>query len=150
MRNAYLIGLAPRAGDAGPDRLEESIRRVPPLVHVAVLVGAAVVLLYPVYTSVEWGVSARDAWAAIPLAGLVAGGYAWGRWRALTWLGVIPWLLLGLLFDAAWYAGICDRSDEYEPLPVTPFMVIFGVPAFIALVAIGVAVRKLVDRSRRP
>jgi hypothetical protein len=81
-------------------------------------------------------------------AALVAGGYLWGRWKALLWLGTVPWLALSLLSDAAWMTGLWDRSDEYEPLPTTPFLVIFGLPVLIALVALGVAVRK-VRRTRQ-
>jgi hypothetical protein len=76
-------------------------------------------------------------------AGLVAGGYAWGRWKALLWLGTVPWVTLALLSDAAWMTGLWDRSEDYEPLPTTPFLVIFGLPVLIALVAFGVAVRKV-------
>jgi hypothetical protein len=38
--------------------------------------------------------------------------------------------------------GLWDRSDEYEPLPTTPFLVIFGLPILVGLVALGVAVRR--------
>ena len=81
-------------------------------------------------------------------AALAAGGYLWGRWKALLWLGTVPWLALSLLSDAAWMTGLWDRSDEYEPLPTTPFLVIFGLPVLIALVALGVALRK-VRRTRQ-
>jgi hypothetical protein len=81
-------------------------------------------------------------------AGLVAGGYVWGRWKALFWLGVAPWLTLSVLSDAAWMTGIWDRSDEYEPLPTTMFLVPFGLPIFVALVALGVAVRRVREAPR--
>lgn len=87
--------------------------------------------------------------ALIVLAGgLVAGGYAWGRWKALLWLGTIPWVALAVLSDAAWMTGVWDRSEDYEPLPTTPFLVIFGLPILIGLVALGVAVRRVREAPR--
>ena len=89
----------------------------------------------------------------LPAVALVAGGYFWGRWKALLWLGTVPWVTLALLSDIAWMTGLWDRSEEYEPLPTTPFLVIFGLPILIGLVALGVAVRKVAHGSpgrRRP
>jgi hypothetical protein len=126
------------------------MRRFLPLVLVAVVLGACSALLYPAYASVEWDREARDAWFLLPLLGLVAGGYAWGRWKALVFVGAIPWLALALLLDAAWLTGVWDRSDEYHPLPSTPFVLVFGVPLFAGLVALGVAIRKAVQPPRRP
>lgn len=126
------------------------MRRFLPLVLVAVVLGAGAALLYPAYASVEWDLEARDAWFLLALIGLVAGGYAWGRWKALVFVGAIPWLALALLLDAAWLTGVWDRSDEYEPLPSTPFVLVFGVPLFAGLVALGVAIRKAVQPLRRP
>jgi hypothetical protein len=105
------------------------------------VLGVAAALLYGAYASVEWE-GGGYAWLLILAAGLVAGGYRWGRWKALLWLGVVPWLTLSVLSDAAWMTGIWDRSDEYEPLPTTMFLVPFGLPITIGLVALGVAVRK--------
>jgi hypothetical protein len=110
--------------------------------------GAVAVLLYGAFTSVEWGDGDDYVWLVLPAAGLVAGGYAWGRWKALAWLGAIPWVALALLSDIAWMTGVWDRSDEYEPLPTTPFLVIFGLPILIGLVALGVAVRKAREAPR--
>jgi hypothetical protein len=126
------------------------MRRFLPLVLVAVVLGAGAALLYPAYASVEWDPEARDAWFLLALLGLVAGGYAWGRWKALVFVGAIPWLALALLLDAAWLTGVWDRSDEYHPLPSTPFVLVFGVPLFAGLVALGVAVRNAVQPPRRP
>jgi hypothetical protein len=99
------------------------------------------------FESLEWG----DIWLVFPLGLLAVGGYLWGRWKALVWLGAIPWVALALLSDIAWMTGVWDRSDEYEPLPTTPFLVIFGLPILIGLVAFGVAVRKARSpRRRRP
>jgi hypothetical protein len=124
------------------------IRRFVPLIVVVTVVGALAVLLYGAYASVEWGDGADYLWLLIPAAGLVAGGYAWGRWKALLWLGTVPWVALALLSDVAWMTGVWDRSDEYEPLPTTPFLVIFGLPILIGLVAFGVAVRKTREAPR--
>jgi hypothetical protein len=121
------------------------MRRFLPLVLVAVILGASTALLYPVYASVEWDLKARKAWLLLPLVGFVAAGYAWARWKALALVGAIPWLALAVLLDAAWLAGVWDRSDEYEPLPATPFALVFGVPLFAGLVALGVAIRKAVQ-----
>jgi hypothetical protein len=108
------------------------MRRFLPLVLVAVVLGAGAALLYPAYASVEWDLEPRDAWLLMLLLGLVAGGYAWGRWKALAFVGAIPCLAPALLLDAAWLTGVWDRSDEYEPLPSTPFVLVFGVPSLPA------------------
>jgi hypothetical protein len=97
-------------------------------------------VLYGAYASVEW--EGGDVWLVLPLGLLAIGGYFWGRWKALLWLGVAPWLTLSVLSDAAWMTGLWDRSDEYEPLPTTMFLVPFGLPILVGLVALGVAVRK--------
>jgi hypothetical protein len=125
------------------------MRRFLPLVLVAVALGAGGALLSQAYASVDWNLGASDAWYLLPLVALVAGGYAWGRWKALAFLGAIPWLALALLLDAAWMIGVWDRSDEYEALPATPFVLVFGVPLFAGLVALGVATRKAVKPRRR-
>ena len=98
--------------------------------------------LYSAFSTVEWEDGGYDFLAILALLGLLAGGYAWGRWKALLWLGAVPWVTLALLSDIAWMTGLWDRSDEYEPLPTTPFLVIFGLPILIGLVALGVAVRR--------
>ena len=103
---------------------------------------ATAAVLYGAYASVEWEGGGSIAGVIVPALVLIAGGYLWGRWKALLWLGTVPWVALALLSDAAWMTGLWDRSDEYEPLPTTPFLVIFGLPILIGLVALGVAVRK--------
>jgi hypothetical protein len=112
------------------------------------VLSALAVALYGLYASVGWGDGGGWAWMLIPAVGLLAGGYAWGRWNALLWLGTVPWLALALLSDAAWMTGVWDRSDEYEPLPTTPFLVIFGLPILVGLVALGVATRKAREAPR--
>ena len=112
------------------------------------MLGAVAVALYGAYASVGWGDGGGWAWMLIPAVGLLAGGYAWGRWKALLWLGTVPWLALALLSDVAWMTGVWDRSDEYEPLPTTPFLVIFGLPILVGLVALGVATRKAREAPR--
>jgi hypothetical protein len=126
------------------------MRRFLPLVLVAVILGASTAHLYPVYASVEWDLEARNGWFLLPLVGLVAAGYAWGRWKAVAFVGAIPWLALALLLDAAWLTGVWDRSNEYEPLSATPFVLLFGVPLFAGLVALGIATRKAVQPPHRP
>ena len=114
------------------------------------MLGAVAVPLVAAYTTVEWGPEASDAWLVLLPLGLIGGGYAWGRWKALAFVGVIPWLGLAILLDAAWLTGVWDRSEEYEPLPSTPFVLVFGVPLLVGLVALGVAVRKAVDPPLTP
>ena len=112
------------------------------------MLSAVSVPLYTAYASVEWEDGGGYAFLLILGIGLVAGGYAWGRWKALLWLGTAPWVALALLSDIAWMTGLWDRSDEYEPLPTTPFLVIFGLPVLVGLVALGVAVRKAREAPR--
>jgi hypothetical protein len=107
-----------------------------------VVLGVIAVPLVAAYSTVEWEDGGSLAGVIVPALLLVTGGYLWGRWKALLWLGTVPWVTLALLSDIAWMTGIWDRSDEYEPLPTTPFLVIFGLPILIGLVAFGVAVRK--------
>jgi uncharacterized membrane protein YhaH (DUF805 family) len=80
------------------------------------------------------------------LLALAAGAYAWGRWKAVLWLGVVPWAALSLGADAAWWSGLWDRSTEYEPLPLSMFVIPIWIPCCCAATALGVAVRRLRDR----
>jgi hypothetical protein len=114
-----------------------------PLIAVVAVLGVVATVMYGAYASVEWGRGSDYAWLLVPAVGLVAGGFFWGRWKALLWLGVIPWLTISVLSDAAWMTGLWDRSDEYEPLPTTMFLVPFGLPILVGLVALGVAVRRV-------
>ena len=82
------------------------------------------------------------ALGAILLA-LAVVGYLWGRARAILWLGVVPWAAGALLADAAWWTGLWDRSDEYEPLPLSMFVLPIWVPACMAAVTLGVVLRRL-------
>jgi hypothetical protein len=111
------------------------------------VLGAVALPLYSALSTVEWE-GGSYAGLLVPAAALVAGGYAWGRWKSLLWLGTIPWVTLAVLSDIAWITGIWDRSDEYEPLPTTPFLLVFGLPILIGLVAFGVAVRKAREAPR--
>ncbi len=86
-------------------------------------------------------IDALVAALAIAAALVAAGGYAWGRWVALLWLGVLLWAVPAVVSDALWMTGIWDRSDEYEPLPVSMFVLPFGVPLMSAAAALGVAAR---------
>jgi hypothetical protein len=100
--------------------------------------------------SVDWSEGDGLAWLVLPVGLLAVGGFLWGRWKALAWLGAIPWVVLAVLSDIAWLTGLWDRSDEYEPLPTTPFLVVFGLPILVGAVALGVAVRKASSPRRRP
>jgi hypothetical protein len=80
------------------------------------------------------------------LLALAAGAYAWGRWKAVLWLGVVPWAALSLGADAAWWSGLWDRSDEYEPLPLSMFVIPVWIPCCCAAVALGIAVRRARER----
>jgi hypothetical protein len=112
------------------------------------VLGALAVPMYGAFATVEWGDGADYLWLLILAAALVAGGYASGNWKALLWLGTIPWVALAVLSDIAWMTGVWDRSEDYEPLPTTPFLVIFGLPILVGLVALGVAVRKAREAPR--
>ena len=107
------------------------------------MLGVVAVPLIAAYSTVEWEDGGSFVGVIVPALLLVAGGYLWGRWKALLWLGTVPWVALALLSDIAWMTGIWDRSEDYEPLPTTPFLVIFGLPILIGLVALGVAVRRV-------
>ena len=81
-------------------------------------------------------------------AAVAAGSYAWGRWIAVLWLGAFLWAGSPCSPTppgrAAW-----DRSGEYEPLPLSMFMIPFGVPLFCAASAAGVAARRAARPRRR-
>jgi hypothetical protein len=76
---------------------------------------------------------------------LFATGYIEGRLRAVWWAWVL--VLSAFTGDALWQLdwGPFDRSDQYEPIGQFPFVVI-GLPLLMALIAAGVAARRL---SRR-
>jgi dolichyl-phosphate-mannose--protein O-mannosyl transferase len=94
-----------------------------------------------------------DAGTLAILAGLLlaiaAGGYAWGRWRAVGWLGVAPWAAFALATDAAWWSGLWDRSDEYEPLPTSMFVFPLWIPLCCLVVTVAVLARRARRGSRR-
>ena len=80
------------------------------------------------------------------LLALGAGAYAWGRWKAVPLLGVVPWAALSLGADFAWWSGLWDRSSEYEPLPVSMFVIPIWIPCCCAVTALGVAVRRVREK----
>ena len=84
------------------------------------------------------------------LLALGAGAYWWGRWRAVVWLGVVPWFTLAVVLDVLWQSGIWDRSDEYEPLPLSMFVIPFWIPAASAVTALGVALSRARGRASSP
>jgi membrane-bound metal-dependent hydrolase YbcI (DUF457 family) len=85
------------------------------------------------------GVSALGLFATIGL--LIAIGYRDGSGWALLW----AFLLVGsaVIADALWQAGWepFNRSDEYEAIPQTPFVVI-GIPLPMAIIGFGVLARR--------
>ena len=82
------------------------------------------------------------AWLGAMLLAIAAGGYAWGRWRAVFWLGAAPWAVFALAGDAAWWSGLWDRSGEYEPLPASMFVFPLWIPVCSAVVGLAVVVRR--------
>ena len=76
------------------------------------------------------------------LLALAAAAYAWGRWKAVLWLGVVPWATLSLGADVAWWSGLWDRSSEYEPLPLSMFVFPIWIPSCCVAAALGTAVRR--------
>lgn len=72
---------------------------------------------------------------------LVAIGYRDGRAWALLW----AFLLIGsaIVADALWQADWepFNRSDDYEAIPQTPFVVL-GLPLPMALIGLGVLARR--------
>ena len=73
---------------------------------------------------------------------LFAVGFAQGRLRAVWWATVL--VMSALTADALWQLDWepFDRSDQYEPIGQFPFVVI-GLPLLMALIAAGVATRRL-------
>jgi hypothetical protein len=81
------------------------------------------------------------------IAILFAAGFAEGRLRAVVW----ALLLVAAAFvgDVLWWFNVdpFDRSEEYESLPQTPFVII-ALPVPMAVVAAGVGTRWLWRRTR--
>jgi predicted MFS family arabinose efflux permease len=115
---------------------------------VAVLAGAALAGVIVLATAaVETDAGFVLMWLAI-LAAIAIGAFAWGRWRAVFFIGAAPWLILSLGFDAVWMLEISDfREDEREPLPLSMFVIPFGIPTFAAAAVLGVALRRAYPRS---
>lgn len=67
-------------------------------------------------------------------------GWRSGRLRATGWTLVL--LLSAFTADSLWWAGFApfDRSDEWEAIPQTPFVLI-ALPISMAVVALGVIAR---------
>ena len=107
------------------------------LATIAILVGILNVL------TADAGATATMAVLVIAVA---AGSYAWGRWIAVLSLGALLWAVPSLLADLAWATGVWDRSSEYEPLPLSMFVLPLGVPLFCFAAATGVLLR----RARQP
>jgi hypothetical protein len=77
---------------------------------------------------------------------LVVLGYLSGRWKSV----LLALVLIPAALAADWLAFGAEvtRQDEYEPLPMTPFVVI-GIPIPMLLIALGVAGRRLRERHAR-
>jgi hypothetical protein len=95
------------------------------------------------------GVCWMTAEGALPLgfypavAALVGLGYLSGRWKSICYaLILIP---AALVADWLAFGAEVTRQDEYEPLPMTPFIVI-ALPIPMLVVAVGVAGRRLRER----
>ena len=86
---------------------------------------------------------------ALGALGVVAGFFA-NRWSACS-LAVVVWFA-ALTTDLLWAAGVIDRSAEHEPYPLA-YTILFWewwfLPAFVALIALGVAVRRGIWATRR-
>jgi hypothetical protein len=78
----------------------------------------------------------------VTVALLFITGFMEGHLRAIWWAAVV--LISALVADVLWQLGWepFDRSDEYEPIAQSPFVLI-GLPLPMALVAAGVAARWL-------
>ena len=101
----------------------------------------------------EWGYPLRMdagtvATCAAVLVAVGGGAYVWGRWKAVLWLAVLPWAVASLGADAAWWTGLWDRSEEYEPLPFSMFVIPIWIPCCCVAVALGLGVRRAIDRHR--
>jgi hypothetical protein len=84
---------------------------------------------------------------AVLAAAVAAAAHRWGRWRAVLWLGLVPWAGASLLADALWLSGAWDRSSEYEPLPLSMFVLPLLVPTLACAAAFGVALRRAAGRQ---
>ena len=69
-----------------------------------------------------------------------------GRLRAVLWAIVL--VASAMIADGLWWVGWApfDRSDEYEAIGQTPFVVIV-LPVLMVVVAAGVAVRAILRRG---
>lgn len=77
------------------------------------------------------------------VAALVGLGYLSGRWKSICYaLILIP---AALVADWLAFGAEVTRQAEYEPLPMTPFIVI-ALPIPMLVVAVGVAGRRLRER----
>jgi hypothetical protein len=86
---------------------------------------------------------------------LFATGFVQGHVRAVLWAVVC--LASAIVADVLWQLDLAafDRDAEYEPIPVSPFVLI-GLPVPMAIIALGVGARRLwrfttgKPRARRP
>jgi hypothetical protein len=112
---------------------------------VAVLAGAALAAVIVLATRAVETDSGAVLWWIGFLAAIAIGAFLWGRWKAVFFVGVAPWLILSIGFDAVWMLEIWDfRADEREPLPISMFVIPFGIPTFAAAAVLGVALRRFV------
>ena len=111
---------------------------------VAALAGVVLVGIIVVATAaVETNAGALALWVMVLAANAVA-AFFWGRWKAVFFVGVAPWLILSIGFDALWILEIVNRDDEREPIPLTLIIIPFGIPTFATAAVCGVALRRSV------
>jgi hypothetical protein len=87
------------------------------------------------------------AWVgfACVVAILLIIGFVDARLRAVAWAAVL--VASAVVADVLWQVDweLFNRSDDYEALPQTPFVLI-GLPIPMAVIAVGVAARALWPR----
>jgi len=81
------------------------------------------------------------------IAMLIVIGFVEGRLRAVAWAAIL--VASAFLADVLWQFDWepFDRSEDYEAIPQTPFVLI-GLPIPMAVIAIGVTARALWRRIR--
>jgi hypothetical protein len=111
-----------------------------------VLIGGALLLCGLVLEQdIEWEGSAAGYVIALVIP--VLAGFAWGRWKAVWWIGAAPWLAIGITYDVLWAAGVIDPGGG-EPVPAT-IGVLLVLPFLLTAVSIGVVTRKGIRALRQ-
>ena len=63
---------------------------------------------------------------------------------------IVPWAALSVGADVAWWGGLRDRSGEYEPLPLSMFVIAIWIPGCCAAVALGIVLGRAHGSRREP